>query len=162
MATLTSADWIPKYQKFWESDDIIQEVANSSYSDNILLTALSDRGAAWTIPMLAQYLADRQNATIPALVGVLLSGDGVPIVTPTIRYDAPAGLGTDGVGIWFSTPNIGIEIVRWYVNGTQKVERPQDLATNRSATLAELDASPSDNIQVCIVAGGVVGWWGSI
>ena len=110
-----------------------------------------------TLAPLLQYLADRQDS------GELLDiACDETLPAPIERYVAPSGLGTAEWGVWFSTPDAGIEIVRWYVNGAIVLRREQDLTTNRSATIAELGAQPGDVVQVCIEAGGVVGWWGRL
>lgn len=110
-----------------------------------------------TLGPLYQYLADRQA------VGELLDvGCDAVLPDAIARYAAPTGLGAAEWGVWFSTPATGIEIVRWYVNGALVLRRSHDLASNRSATLAELGAQVGDVVQVCVEAGGVVGWWGRI
>lgn len=110
-----------------------------------------------TLGPLYQYLADRQAA------GALLDvGCDAELPDAIARYAAPTGLGTAEWGVWFSTPDTGTKIVRWYVNGALVLRRAQDLASNRSATLAELGAQPGDVVQVCIEAEGVVGWWGRV
>lgn len=158
---LISDDAIPRLESAgWDLTIISTSYALSS--DNLLLSALENTvpGIA-SFDLLAEYMADGKLAgRIPA--NIKLVGDP-PVFPGTLRYDAPTGLGTDGSGVWFSTPNTDTEIVRWYVNSELKIERSQDLATNRSATLAELEAAPGDTVQVCIVtAGGIVGWWGNI
>lgn len=158
-ATLVSDDWIPRFED-GGFDDLVRSVAPYGYSGNVLLTELNENNhlayCGWE--MLTQYLADRHLAG--ELTGIHVM-DG-PEAVGTDRYRAPSGIGTDGNGVWFSDPDTGTEILRWYVNGEKKVEREQDLATNRSATLAELEAASGDVVQVCVVAGGVVGWWGRI
>ena len=110
-----------------------------------------------TLGPLYQYLADRQA------VGELLDvGCDAALPGAIARYAAPTGLGTAEWGVWFSTPDTGTEIVRWYKNGGLVLRRSQDLTTNRSAMLLELGAQAGDVVQVCIEAGGVVGWWGRI
>lgn len=110
-----------------------------------------------TLAPLLQYLADRQA------VGELLDvGYDAALPVAIARYAAPTGLGAAEWGVWFSTPDVGTEIVRWYLNGAIVLRRAQDLTTNRSATIAELGALPGDVVQVCIEAGGVVGWWGRL
>lgn len=106
-----------------------------------------------TLGPLYQYLSDRQAG------GTLLDvGCDEALPTAIARYAAPTGLGAAEWGVWFSTPDTGMEIVRWYLNGALVLRREQDLASNRSATLAELGAQAGDVVQVCIEAGGVVGW----
>ena len=158
-AVLTSEDWVPRFEDAG-FDDLVKSVAPNSYKGNVLLTELNEsNGLSYcTWEMLAKYLADRQEAG--ALLGIAIM-DG-PDAIPETRYDAPAGIGADSVSVWFSTPDTGTEYVRWYVNGELKISRQQDLASNRSATLAELGAEAGDVIQVCIEAGGVVGWWARI
>ena len=155
--TLVSSDWIPRFQS-GDFDTLIESLAPMGYSGSELLTKLNEANyiSYCGIQMLAQYLADRQMAG--ALTGISLQ-DG-PDVTGTERYVAPTGIGNSESGVWFTTPNTSTEYVRWYVNGELKIERQQDLSSNRSATLSELGASIGDVVQVCIVAGGVVGWWG--
>lgn len=158
-AVLISEDWVPRFED-GGFDALIESIAPNGYKGNVLLTKLNE---ANTLPyctweMLAKYLADRQNAG--ALLGIEIM-DG-PEATPTTRYDAPTGVGTDGTGVWFSTPNTGTEYVRWYVNGELKIRRQQDLASNRSATVAELEVQSNDIVQVCIEAGDVIGWWGRV
>ena len=110
-----------------------------------------------TLGPLYQYLADRQA------VGALLDvGCDDMLPAAIARYAATTGLGADANGVWFSTPDTGTEIVRWYVNGALALRREQDLTTNRSATMAELGAQTGDVVQVCIEAGGVVGWWARV
>lgn len=106
---------------------------------------------------LLQYLADRHH--VGALLDVAYDGELPP---PIDRPAAPSGLGTDGSGVWFSTPDIGQATLRWYVNGAIRLRREQELPANRSATLAELDAQSGDVVQVCVEAGGVVGWWARV
>lgn len=159
-AVLLSDDWIPRL-KDGGGDALIESVAPSAYQGSMLIQKLNefnDTGIIVNIEMLAQYLADRYLAG--EMIGVIITGG--PEATGTERYDAPTGIGQDENGIWFSTPDTGTEYVRWYVNGQRKIERQQDLASNRSATLAELGAGSGDVVQVCVVAGGVVGWWGRV
>jgi hypothetical protein len=106
---------------------------------------------------LLQYLADRQA------VGELLDvGCDEALPEPITRPDAPTGLGAAEWGVWFSAPDSGTSIVRWYVNGALKLRREHDLATNRSVTMEELGAQAGDVVQIAIEAGGVVGWWARI
>ena len=110
-----------------------------------------------TLGPLYQYLADRQA------VGALLDvGCDAVLPEAIARYAAPEGLGAAEWGVWFSTPDSGTEIVRWYLNGALVLRREQELSSNRSATIAELGAHAGDVVQVCVEAGGVVGWWGRI
>jgi hypothetical protein len=104
-----------------------------------------------------QYLADRH--AVGALLDVAYDSE-LPL--PVERAAAPSGLGAAEWGVWFSTPDTGTEIVRWYMNGALVLRREQELSTNRSVTLAELDSTAGDVVQVCIEAGGVVGWWGRV
>ncbi len=153
--SLVRSDWIPRQQDAG-LDTWIESVAPRSLVGEELALALAE--TSLTVEMLAQYLADRHEA------GALLDAkmiDG-PAATGTTRYDAPSGLGADGNGVWFSTPSAGTEYVRWYVNGALVIRRQQDLTTDRSATLVELGATSGDTVQVCIEAGGVVGWWARV
>lgn len=154
-ASLIRNDWIPR-QEDMGLDLYITSIAPQALVGRELELALQE--SSLSIEMLAQYLADRHTA------GELLDIELVdgPVVTGTDRYRAPSGIGTDGNGVWFSDPVAGTEVVRWYVNGELKLERQQDLATNRSATVAEMEAVSGDVVQVCIVSGGVVGWWGRV
>lgn len=73
------------------------------------------------------------------------------------RPEAPGGISSDGS--FFSTPTAGIYAVRVYKNGAFVYQsEPVDLAINRS--LNNTGFSPGDVIQVALVTGGVVGWWG--
>ena len=79
----------------------------------------------------------------------------------TSRPAAPTGLGSDGNAVWYSAPAPEAEtIARWYVNGALAARKTGQYAN--SATLAELGAQAGDVVQVCIEAGGIVGWWGRV
>lgn len=120
------------------------------------LTAAINAATDWTLSEadVMYYLGERG--------GLELTVTGGSLPAATERPAAPTGLGSDGNGVWFSTPDAETKTVRWYVNGNLEIEREQDLATNRSATLAELGAQSGDVIQVCLVENDVVGWWGRI
>lgn len=158
---LIENDWIPRFED-GGFDSLIASLAPMGYSDDLLLRKLNEaNGVSFCSgEMLSQYLADRHLAG--ALTSIQLVDISWPTPSGQSRYFAPAGIGSDSAGVWFTTPNTGAGIVRWHVNGAQKIERAQDLTTNRSATLAELGAVGAAVVQVCIVAGGVVGWWGRI
>lgn len=76
---------------------------------------------------------------------------------PVERPEAPAGFASDGS--FFSTPTSGTYKVRVWKNGGFVYESaPVDLSVNRS--LNNSGFAQGDVMQVALVAGGVVGWWG--
>lgn len=106
---------------------------------------------------LLQYIADRQA------IGELLDvGCDETLPDAITRPVQPGGIGAAVWGMWFSTPDTGTAIVRWYVNGALVLRREHDLATNRSATREELGAQTGDVVQIAVEGAGVVGWWGRI
>lgn len=107
---------------------------------------------------LAEYIADRQLAGV--FTDIRAEGGSLP--AGIVRPDAISGIGQNGDGLWFSSPNTGTRVIRWYANGTLIVERSQDCAVNRSATKAELGCQVGSVVQICEVSAGVVGWWGRI
>lgn len=141
-------------------DNVIDSLSNETLDDMPTFVARMNSQITplrLTIKPLLQYVADRQH--VGKLLGVGYDGE---LPTPIERPAAPTGLGTDGNGVWFSTPDIGTAMMRWYVNGAIRIRREHDLATNRSATVGELGAQAGDVVQVCVEAGGVVGWWARI
>jgi len=115
-----------------------------------------------TLGPLLQYLADRQF--VGALVDVAFDGELPP---PIERPAAPTGVGTDGSAVWYTEPAPDeATVARWYVMGSLRVCKTGQFAN--SVSMAELEAGmtgepiqivPGNKVQVCIEAGGVVGWW---
>lgn len=133
-------------------------LARQTDVQTLAMQCSSETGLMITVDILLQYIADRQTAgvflDISAKDGSLPAGH--------VRPDAPTGIGQMATTIWFSTPASGELTVRWMRNGTVVLERVQDVSENRSATKEELGCAPGDVVQVCIVSGGNVGWWGRI
>lgn len=158
-AIVAEADFIPRCQDAGY-DVLIGSLAPKHLDRGPFMTVLNVLGAfPLTWEMFLEYLSDRQAAGACAAVRAPLSA--MPMANT--RADAPTGLGIAAWGVWFSTPDSGTKMVRWYKNGALVVEREQDLATNRSITVDELGGILSgDVVQVCIVESGVVGWWARI
>lgn len=153
-------DYVPRYRDGGYTA-LIESIAPQMLGVDAFLAALNAAGALpdvnWN--MFVQYASDCK--AIGELPSVEVSGQTLPVAI--LRDDAPAGIGQDAAGIWFSTPASGTRWMRWYVNGALKVRRQVDLASNRSATKAELECVADDVVQLCIESvTGVVGWWGRI
>lgn len=160
VSIVTDSDWIARYQDAGY-DALIASVAGRCLADDAFIELMNLIGSqpAITWPMLLMYLADRQGAG--ALAGVQVWGESLPVAQS--RPAAPSGLGSAEWGVWFSSPDTGTAVVRWYVNGALKIRREQDLSVNRSATLSELGASSGAVVQIAIEDGaGVVGWWARV
>ena len=151
-----STDWVPRLENEGALEIVEEEAQPFGASTREIAQAISDTIAVRSVTetMVEVLLSDAINAG--KLTGIEVDGT---LPGPTTRYSAPSGMGSGTSTVWFTTPNTGTEIVRWYVDGVLKVRRSQDLSTNRGATYAELGAVVGDNVQVCIEAGGVVGWW---
>jgi hypothetical protein len=75
------------------------------------------------------------------------------------RPVAPGGIAADGS--FFSTPTTGMYAVRVYKNGGFVYQSaPKDLSVDRS--LINTGFLSGDVMQIALVTGGVVGWWGRI
>lgn len=159
VSIVTDSDWIARYQDAGY-DALIASVAGRCLADDAFIELVNLIGSqpAITWPMLLMYLADRQGAG--ALAGVQVWGESLPVAQ--LRPAAPAGLGAAEWGVWFSTPDTGTAMVRWYVNGALKIRREHDLSVNRSATLTELGAATGSVVQIAIEDASVVGWWARI
>lgn len=140
-------------------DAVIESLVNPRISLADLTTAIN-AVTEWTLTedIVTQYIAQRWEAG--ALLTITHRGGGM--AGGEVRPAAPTGLGLAEWGVWFGAPDAGTKTVRWYVNGALAIRRSHDLTANRSATLTELGAQAGDIVQVCIEAGGVVGWWGRI
>lgn len=141
-------------------DDVVRSLSYETIDDvPEFLTRLNSQITPLRIthePLL-QYVADRQGT------GALLDiGCDEALPAAISRYTAPTGLGADSSGVWFGTPDTGTEWVRWYVNGAPAAREQRDLASNRYMALETIGAVPGDVVQICIEAGGVVGWWARI
>lgn len=110
-----------------------------------------------------QYLADRRA------VGELLEIDVTLLDLPDAisRAVAPAGIGFDANGVWFSTPNTGVYDIWWHKNGALAVvQEDQDLSSQRSIVRGtgpgELDVGPGDVVQIALVTTDTIicGWAG--
>lgn len=159
VSIVTDSDWVARYQDAGY-DALISSIAARSLTDDVFVELLNLIGSqpALIWPMLLMYIADRQGAG--ALAGIQVWGESPPMAQE--RLDAPTGLGSDANGVWFSTPDTGTAMVRWYVNGALKIRREHDLSVNRSATLAELGAVAGNVVQIAVEDAGVVGWWARI
>lgn len=157
---ITTTDWLGRYADAGY-DALISGLAVQGLEGTAFLVELNLVGSqpAMNEKMLVEYVRNRQATG--ALIEVVIQEMGV-LPEAVARPAAPTGLGAAAWGVWFSTPDTGVATVRWYVNGALKLRREHDLAANRSATLAELGAQAGDVVQVCVEAGGVVGWWARI
>lgn len=158
-AKLLGDDWIPQLED-GGLDALMVSAMESGLTGAALLRHLSPAvvGTTPTVDMLTFYLADRWLAGLLSNIALV---DGPAVVRTGVSRDAaPATLGNDGTTVWFTTPNSGTVTVRWYCNGVQKVQRAQDVSSDRDATLVELGATIGDIVQVCVVTASVVGWWG--
>lgn len=89
--------------------------------------------------------------------GVLLLGETLP--EPIERPERVGGIATNGT--FFSTPTSGTYRVRVYRNGGFVYESEEvDLSVNRGLNAAGF--GQGDVMQVALVGGGVVGWWGNV
>lgn len=151
-----ATDWVPRLVNDGALEIVEEEAQPFGASTREIAQAISDTISVRSVTetMVEVLLSDSINKGL--LVGIETDGT---LPDPTTRYTAPAGIGSGSSSVWFTTPNTGTEIVRWYINGVLKLRRSQDLSTNRGATYAELGAVVGDKVQVCIEAGGVVGWW---
>lgn len=150
----SKSDFVPRLQDAGMDGVILTAFASSITLE--ALTAAVNAATEWQLAPadIVHYISERGG------LGLTVTGGSLKAATD--RPDAPTGLGTGSGGIWFSTPDEGEMMVRWYVNGALSIEREHDLATNRSATLAELGAVTGNNVQVCLVEDDVVGWWAKI
>lgn len=158
MAILVSDDIISQLED-GGFDTTVISLSYGQYADNELLTKVSEAvgGGTFSMDMLSQYIADRHH--VGGLSKELHLTD-VPTIVPIVRHYAPYPVSANDTTIWFDNPPSGLKRIRWYVNGALKIEREQDLASDRSASLLELGVVGGDVIQVCIVEDGIVGWWG--
>lgn len=163
MASVFLNDWIPLYVDAGAAA-LIRSLARQGLAADEFMAAFNAAsalpGISWA--QFKQLYADLRLAGELLDVQVDCAGDPDGLPPAVQRYAAPTGLGAAEWGVWFSTPDTGTEIVRWYLNGVLVLRREQDLTANRSATIAELRAQAGDVVQVCIEAGGVVGWWGRV
>lgn len=155
MMRFNKSDFIPCLQ-----DAGMDDVILSAFARSVTLAALTeaiDNATTWNLSEadVAYYVGQRGG------LGLTVTGGSLPGAIE--RPDAPTGIGAGVESVWFTTPDTGTEIVRWYVNGALVLRREHDLATDRSATLAELGMPQAgDVVQIAIEANGVVGWWGRI
>lgn len=141
-------------------DSIIEEVSMLSLEGLALLNSIADRsGVNLTEDLLTQYILDRKEAGYLTNVSMVNASNELTFIP---RLDAPAGLGKNENGIWFSQPASGIRLVRWYKNGQLVLTREQDLSQDRGITLVELNATVGDIITICFEQSGQVGWWARI
>lgn len=154
---IVSIDWVSRCEDA-NYDALIESLAPQGLDGPSFVYELNLAGSQppFNEAMLVEYISDRQGAG--ALNSVEVQDFGA-LPAPTSRYAAPTGLGEDGSGVWFSTPDSGIEWVRWYVNGALAARESRDLSSNRSQTLAAIGAVSGDVVQICIESGGVIGWW---
>ena len=161
MASVFLNDWIPLYVDAGAST-LIHSLARQGLGADEFIAAFN---AASSQPPISwaqfkQLYADLQF--VGQLLDVQVDPDAEGIPPAVQRSAAPTGLGAAEWGVWFDAPDSGVAIVRWYVNGMLRVRREQDLTTNRSATLTELEAQLGDVVQVCIEKNDVVGWWARV
>ena len=151
-------DFVPRYEDAGYTA-VITEAARQLLQDDALLSevnkgSLPDINETAFLTLYADLKRAGKLDAVQMFGGVQLPG--------TERYAAPTGLEADADGVWFTTPDKGVEIVRWYVNGELRAEETHNLVNNRYMALSQIDAGNNDVVQVCIVAGGVVGWWARI
>lgn len=160
-AQIVSLDAVPFYVDAGISTVINSIVAGAySISGNDFLEEVNTILTQNQLPeingdLLLQIISDRK--ALGEFTGFVIFQTEIP---PAVdRPVAPGGIAADGS--FFSTPTSGIYRVRVYKNGALVYEsEPVDLSVNRS--LNNTGFVQGDVMQVALVSGGVVGWWGRV
>lgn len=156
-AIVYNINTVPRYQ----DAGVAAVIESLSEQGGTLAEFLTAFNAAISLPALNEDMFLRLYSDLKFkgdLPNTLITGE-VIIPDPIERPVAPGGLASDGS--FFSTPTSGTYKVRVWKNGTFVYESaPVDLSANRSLNNSGFQAG--DVMQVALVAGGVVGWWGRV
>lgn len=148
---------IPRYQDAGVAA-VIESLSEQGGTLAEFLTAFNE---AISLPDLNEDMFLRLYSDLKfkgELPNTLVTGE-VTIPEPVERPEAPGGIASDGS--FFSTPTSGTYKVRVWKNGAFVYESaPVDLSANRS--LNNSGFAPGDVMQVALVSGSVVGWWGRV
>jgi hypothetical protein len=154
-AIVYNSNTVPRYQ----DAGVATVIESLSEQGGTLSEFLEAFNGAISLPALNEDMFLRLYSDLKArgvLPNTLITGD-VLIPDPVERPEAPGGIASDGS--FFSTPTSGTYRVRVYKNGGFVYEsEPVDLSVNRSLNNAGFQSG--DVMQVALVSGGVVGWWG--